>query len=362
MKTIEQKAKAYDEALKVLHKYDGANIMFTQDLKEEMFPELKESEDEKTRKELLKHLREVASGKSLELSTTNYERWATWVEKQGEHAKFRDSIQVGDKVTRNQDGVLVNLSQLNRVAKKDEKQGEQKPTPKFHESEWVVYECVEETATLQIIRIVGETYVFSDDSTLGVVDEDTLRLWDVTKDAKDGDVLATDDWVFIFKELNTNCKPVCYCHYDVDLGFVIDVNTYISTGSTIKPATKEQRNLLFQKMYEVGYVWNDDKKELKKIEYTSTWSEDDEKQLNDIIELLPDLSNRHNWLKSLKDRVGNFDNGYKVGFSAAKHNQWKPSDEQITWLYRAADDASKDSRMKQVLNNLLLDLKKLRDE
>ena len=225
-----------------------------------------------------------------------------------------------------------------------------------------MYECVEETATLQIIRIVGETYVFSDDSTLGVVDEDTLRLWDVTKDAKDGDVLATDDWVFIFKELNTNCKPVCYCHYDVDLGFVIDVNTYISTGSTIKPATKEQRNLLFQKMYEVGYVWNDDKKELKKIEYTSTWSEDDEKQLNDIIELLPDLSNRHNWLKSLKDRVGNFDNGYKVGFSAAKHNQWKPSDEQITWLYRAADDASKDSRMKQVLNNLLLDLKKLRDE
>lgn len=44
------------------------------------------------------------------------------LEKQGEHAKFRDSIQVGDKVTRNGDGVLVNLSQLNRVAKKDEKQ------------------------------------------------------------------------------------------------------------------------------------------------------------------------------------------------------------------------------------------------
>lgn len=48
-----------------------------------------------------------------------------------------------------------------------------------------------------------------------------------------------------------------------------------------------------------------------------------------------------NWLKSLESR-------------------WKPSDEQITWLYRAADDASKDSRMKQVLNELLSDLKKLR--
>ena len=49
------------------------------------------------------------------------------------------------------------------------------------------------------------------------------------------------------------------------------------------------------------------------------------------------------WLKSLESR-------------------WKPSEEQITWLYQAADDASKDSRMKQVLNELLSDLKKLRGE
>lgn len=49
------------------------------------------------------------------------------------------------------------------------------------------------------------------------------------------------------------------------------------------------------------------------------------------------------WLKSLESR-------------------WKPSDEQITWLYRAADNASKDSRMKQILNELLSDLKKLRGE
>ena len=56
MKSIKEKAKAYDEALKVLHKYDGANIMFTQDLKEEMFPELKESEDEKIRKGIIRNL------------------------------------------------------------------------------------------------------------------------------------------------------------------------------------------------------------------------------------------------------------------------------------------------------------------
>lgn len=61
--------------------------------------------------------------------TENYEldtkltKAIDWLEKQGEHANFRNKIQVGDKVTRNEDGVLVNLSQLNRVAKKDEKQG-----------------------------------------------------------------------------------------------------------------------------------------------------------------------------------------------------------------------------------------------
>lgn len=51
---------------------------------ESIFPELAESVDEKVRKQLLRHLREVASGKSFELSTTDYERWAAWVEKQGE--------------------------------------------------------------------------------------------------------------------------------------------------------------------------------------------------------------------------------------------------------------------------------------
>lgn len=55
--TQEEKAKAYDEALKVLHKYDGAHIMFTQDLKEEMFPELKESEDERIRKALIEFVK-----------------------------------------------------------------------------------------------------------------------------------------------------------------------------------------------------------------------------------------------------------------------------------------------------------------
>ena len=77
--------------------------------------ELKESEDEKwIPKEIIKYLKEKGDFRSC---------WIAWLEKQGVHAKFINGIQVGDKVTRNEDGVLFNLSQLNRVANK---QGEQK--------------------------------------------------------------------------------------------------------------------------------------------------------------------------------------------------------------------------------------------
>ena len=75
--TIEEKAKAYDEALKVLHKYDGANIMFSQSLKEEMFPELKESEDEKIRKEIIRFIRMEVEDEIVG------NQWLAWLEKQG---------------------------------------------------------------------------------------------------------------------------------------------------------------------------------------------------------------------------------------------------------------------------------------
>ena len=75
--TIEQKAKAYDEALKVLHKYDGANIMFSQSLKEEMFPELKESKDEKTRSEIIQFIQMEVDDEIVG------NKWIAWIEKQG---------------------------------------------------------------------------------------------------------------------------------------------------------------------------------------------------------------------------------------------------------------------------------------
>lgn len=88
--------------------------MVTQNFVSDIFPELKEeSEDEKIRKEIIDFL-ELPHPQFV--GKRDHEKWITWIEKQGEHKKFRNSIQVGDMVTRNRDGVLVNLSQLNRVA------------------------------------------------------------------------------------------------------------------------------------------------------------------------------------------------------------------------------------------------------
>lgn len=118
--SIEEKAKRYDEAFNVALETYQTQPMYKNWL-EKMFPELKESEDEKIRKHLIKHF----GNKSKEdWNDVPVKSILAWLEKQGEHADFLNKIQIGDKVTRNEDGVLVNLSQLNRVAKK---QGEQKP-------------------------------------------------------------------------------------------------------------------------------------------------------------------------------------------------------------------------------------------
>ena len=128
MKSIEEKAKAYDDALtranEMIKSMTNIGGVAKVDDIQHIFPELKESEDEKwIPKEIIKYLKEKGDFRSC---------WIAWLEKQGVHAKFINGIKVGDKVTRNEYGVLVNLSQLNRVANK---QVEQKPAAWSKEDE-----------------------------------------------------------------------------------------------------------------------------------------------------------------------------------------------------------------------------------
>lgn len=131
--TIEEKAKRYEEAIERAKELLDHGLKDTRDKRVVLsfFPELRESEDEKVRKELIEFVKgwkEKAKGfcPEVPLWTSDEEecdRYLSWFEKQADHANFLNKIQIGDKVTRNEFGELVNLSQLKRVAKPNEKQG-----------------------------------------------------------------------------------------------------------------------------------------------------------------------------------------------------------------------------------------------
>ena len=145
--SVEEKAKRYDEALKVLHKYDGANIMFSQSLKEEMFPELKESEDERIKRCVSDAVRKY--GVEFATGTITKEKMIAWLEKQGEQKPtlpkwkykkdnaplLRDSIILNKYgcVAKSPSGAIVSdvwvidYDELTKLPKEEfKKQGEQK--------------------------------------------------------------------------------------------------------------------------------------------------------------------------------------------------------------------------------------------
>jgi len=125
--------------------------------------------------------------------------------------------------------------------------------------------------------IVGEAYFCPKNGMLKpnengmarYVAKHCFHLWTI-QDAKDGDVLANKNGAIFINagSLKGRLTMDCYCYLSVQNEFCIEEH---KTGSwfykdDIHPATKEQRELLFQKMKEAGYEWLSDKKELKKIE------------------------------------------------------------------------------------------------
>lgn len=142
--------------------------------------------------------------------------------------------------------------------------------PKFKTGDWVVKKDGKtfyggnyaEQITLIEVDEKGKRIWLS--STTYVHDDD-IRLWTI-QDAKDGDVLATDNgWACIFKAFD-GWTFSSYCFMDSEKWFYefgSEAHTPDSKiNGNIHPATKEQHELLFQKIKELGYEWDADKKEL----------------------------------------------------------------------------------------------------
>ena len=222
----------------------------------------------------------------------------------------------------------------------------QKPTdetaPKFHEGEWIIRSAEGFKHNSYLVKEVKDYYVCEDlkgrrvTFTFSDVHKN-FKLWNIS-DAKDGDVLITvdDERPFIFKgclDHNHPDSPVAYCGIDTEGYFCVGESkfNYWWTDEKVHPATKEQRNLLFQKMKEAGYEWYSENKVLNKIVQKSqrlisaeakeafydkvSWSEEDEKLLKQAIgEVNYALNDKDmfyngtspiiNWLKSIKQRLG----------------------------------------------------------
>lgn len=158
--------------------------------------------------------------------------------------------------------------------------------PKFHEGDWIVFNGL----TLYVNEVVQGYYRTT--SIGGIPNsydwniDNVARLWTV-QDAKDGDVLCDyheaydNPLIFILKNfehvnfgLVTPSDYSSYCFLTAGDRQRFKEGTYHHKHN-IKPATTEQRDLLFQKMREAGYKWNTEKKELEKIELAKSESEEE---------------------------------------------------------------------------------------
>lgn len=148
--------------------------------------------------------------------------------------------------------------------------------PNFKVNDWIIFDRTF-TIPIQIVEVNQEDDVYvcrSIEGLYGNYDithtDKNYHLWTI-KDAKDGDVLVTDFFIFLFKKVDSGNGIHYYCHCGVhgeEFDIALPDSLMGRAGNTLvnyHPATKEQHNLLFQKMQEAGYDWDEKKKELKKI-------------------------------------------------------------------------------------------------
>ena len=339
--SIEEKAKRFDEVveefrglLEGVHE-DKCDIMEEDILK--IVHELKISEDERIRKELLEHCKNQAKPY---IQTGNkcpqIQSWIAWLEKQSEQKP-------DDKVE-----------------------------PKFKVGDWVVDILYDKA--MQVLFLEDDGYELDNGIWVPYTDaKERVHLWSI-KDAKDGDVLvASDGSIFIFKEVDDNtCKHYIALTADKVIKVNVGLKHFWETSRAVHPATKEQRDLLFSKMKEAGYEWDAEKKGLEKIhvidegkaeidycftkmmngeKVSSVWTEEDEKMVKDIIAAIDTLyyHGMVNWLKSLKERV------------QCSQTKWKPSEEHIRYLQAVVNDVHNigSESCSIALRDLLGQLKKL---
>ena len=439
----EDKAKAYDEAI-----INGSRLwecgVITRENYEYIFPELKESEDERIRKALIRFHKST-----IDIDGIKGDDILAWLEKQCEKKQlyirfgdvpsnetskiYRGEVEIGDEngvsvypafevngnivlgltlpitkttlytqqhlleydnrpcylvsgdyVGKGTDGepLIRNISIIKRLdnyrIKEVEKQGEQKVSyttivetgngginalvtrelpidvggveqnladkiePKFKVGDLIKHNKA--NIICKVISVNSGSYYVENIETSGRSGrielfnaEQNFHLWTI-QDAKEGDVLAyeTDEedlWIMIYWSLYEPYEGHVHYHALLVNDNFSDKGTCCICINDLKPATKEQRELLFSKMKEARYEWDAKRKKLKKIdarenltldgdlmeadciiaEQKPTWSEEDDYNVQCLVaKVVSDIQNGNvgrnqeliDWLKSLKQKIG----------------------------------------------------------
>ena len=311
----EQKYKEALERARKIENGEPINVLDGTSIPVAIFPELKESEGEKVRKQIISFLKEFEHDhyRSLDFSS-----WIAWLEKQDEQ-KYSWSEEDEKKRT-----LLIRILEVNHPNgyfkvnpaymsnmeaihteelvswlkslrpqrwTPSEKQGKQKSIntdfkakdcyvskvdgkihivgkfePKFKVGDWVVTDLFN---IVQIKAIDNGKYILEDTMRFSIDVEYADYWWHkwTIEDAKDGDVLVSaSNQPFIYNGKYTDSTIGAYIgiNYDGKELFIEEASNW--TGNkNVKPATKEQRDFLFQRIKEDGYEWNADEKVVNKV-------------------------------------------------------------------------------------------------
>lgn len=263
--------KKYKEALERARVYHTGGSICDAHMTEVIFPELKESEDEKM-KTAIKHVLYENYTDAAVIEGVEIAEIVAWLEDQGkkiDDAYLQGICDAKHEIEKQGEQTHAELGQ-SKVAKTSDQE------PKFHEGDWITTTDEEGNVTTEkIIEFCGDKVRLIDINgfyTLWPEHElNYYHLWTIA-DAKDGDVLvdsySKDSILILYKGIDKERSILAHCGWNgYNLFVPSDGLGYGELDNTdYLPATKEQRDLLFQKMKQAGFEWDAEKKELKKIE------------------------------------------------------------------------------------------------
>ena len=172
----------------------------------------------------------------------------------------------------------------------------------FKIGDWIVENGVDRTP-IQITAFEWDNGVitkveFNNDAEMYIELLKYYHKWTI-QEARDGDVLVSKyDKPFIYNGKYISDSVGAHCGIDIYDRFIISTTDYDWTDYDVKPATKEQSDLLFQEMKDAGWEWDAEKKKLKRMQ-KAKWSEEDSKAIDNCCLLIAAADDSYE--KSFKD-------------------------------------------------------------